>query len=88
MGNFNVSMKNEMNLLVQVLPGGATLPLTVASSITVRQLKVQLARELPELPASRMFIVHEYQVLQDHQVLGAVLRTGSIIVLAFADNSR
>lgn len=88
MGNFNVSMRDEMSLVVQVLPGGATLLMTVASSITVRQLKVQLAKELPQLPASRMFIVHDYRVLHDGQVLGAALTNGSVIVLAIADNTR
>lgn len=88
MGNLNVCLSREVKVKVQVLPGGATHELTVPSRLTVRELKARLARELPDLPASKMFLVYQYCVLKDRQVVGAVLRSGSIVVLALASNTR
>ena len=76
-----------MSLRVQVLPGGTLLTLTVPSDMSVRELKAVLAQQLPGFPASKMFIVHDYRVLQDRQVVGAVLMEGSMIVLTRADNT-
>lgn len=88
MGNLNVCSSKKMKVVVQVLPRGATHELTVPSRLTVLELKARLAGELVDLPASRMFVVHQYRVLQDRQVLGAVLRSGSIVILALTNNTR
>ncbi|MPC26148.1 hypothetical protein E2C01_019281 [Portunus trituberculatus] len=89
MGNINaVPRRIRMSVRVQVLPAGTVLTLTVPSDMTVRELKAVLALQLPGFPAPKMFIVQDYRVLQDHQVVGAVLAEGSIVVLTRADNTR
>ena len=90
MASFNTCFGKEMDLVVKVLPGGANLVLTVDSSMTVRELKAELrtrlAKEHPDLTASRMFIVYQYRVLKDHQVLWRVLWSGCLIDLVLGNN--
>lgn len=88
MGNLFACLSGELRVVVQALPWGGTHELTVPSRLTVRELKARLARELPALPVARMFVVYQYRVLQDRQVLGAVLRSGSMVILALPCNTR